>query len=120
MSATADDFPGDELHDLWLNDNREVEVGGDGDLVLTSGAVTVEQSVGIEAGRVLRPLIGEPLDGETYADIESELAEILDADPQLDGVERVSIDEVNRASGEVTITAHVSYDESFQLTAVIP
>lgn len=110
---------GDELHDLRLDDNRQVEIGGDGDFRLTSGVETVEQSVAIEAGAVLRPLIGEPLTGTTYEDVQEELRQILSRDPQIETVQRVEIVTVNRSDGTVTIEVFVSYNNSFEINVPV-
>lgn len=109
----------DDLRDLKLNTDRQVEVGGDGDFKLTSGIGTVEQSVAIEAGEVLRPLIGEPLSDETYVDIEAELVDILNRDPQIESVERVNILRVNRSDGTVTIDVFTSFNNSYTIEATV-
>lgn len=108
-------IPGDNLRDLRINEDREVEVGADGDLRQTSGIDTVEQSVAIHAGEVLRPLIGEPLTDQTYADIEAEVATILRRDPQIENVDKVSIQTVNKSSGTVTLEVFTSYNNSFTI-----
>lgn len=107
---------GDELRDLRLDGDRQVSVGGEGDLEQTNGIRTVEQSVAIHAGEILRPLIGEPLTDQTYADIEAELAKILRRDPQIENVDRVNITTVNKTSGNVTIEVFTSYNNSFEIS----
>lgn len=116
---THHDISGDEVHDLRLDGNRQVEVGADGDLRITHGIETVEQSVAIEAGQVLRPLIGGPLTGETYEDVQEELRDILSRDPQIENVQRVEITEVNRSTGNVTVEVFTSYNNSFELGVTV-
>lgn len=106
---------GDNIRDLRLNEDRQIEVGGDGDLELTDGIDTVEQSVAIHAGEVLRPLIGEPLTDQTYADIEAEVAAVLRRDPQIENVDRVNIQTVNKSDGTVTLEVFTSYNNSFTI-----
>lgn len=106
---------GDELHDLALDENRQIQIGAEQDLELTSGIDTVTQSVAISAGRVLRPLIGETIDGQTLADIQEELRVILSRDPQISSVTGVTIESVNRSSGSVVVSVDTSYNNSFEL-----
>lgn len=105
----------DELRDVYIDENRQVQVGADGDLRLTSGIGTVEQSVSIGGANVLRPLIGEPIDDDTFHDIEAELFEILDSDPQIEEVTRVEITEVNRSTGTVSVQVFTRYNNDFNL-----
>lgn len=107
---------GDSLRDLRLNEDREIEVGPENDLRQTSGIDTVEQSVAIHAGATLRPLIGEPLTDQTYADIEAEVTEVLQNDPQIEDVTRVSIRTVNKSDGTVTLEVFTSYNNSFEIS----
>jgi hypothetical protein len=108
-----------ELHDMKLNDNREVFVGSSNDIALTEGIETVEQSVGIHAGRAVRPLIGEPVDSETLSDIESELKQILQRDDvQIEDVRRVEIDSIDRTNGVVTVLVFAGYNNEFSLEVV--
>lgn len=110
---------GDEIRDVYLNENREVELDADNDLRLTSGIGTVEQSVAINAGSVLRQLIGEPLTDSSYADIEAELTDALSEDPQIESVVRVNITEVNKAQGSVTLEVFTSYNNSFEIEPTV-
>lgn len=106
---------GDELRDLKLDEDRTVSTGADGDLELTGGIETVEQSVGISGGAVLRPLVGEPVNAETFSDIESELQTVLERDPQIEAVNRVEVFEVDRSVGEVSVRVFTEYNNSFEL-----
>lgn len=109
----------DELHDLKIRQNRQIYIGPDNDLALTSGLGTVEQSLGITAGDVLRPLIGEPITGTTYADIEARLEDALSRDPQISNVQRVDVAEVNRSINTVTINVFTAYNNSFELDITV-
>lgn len=104
-----------ELQDLRLDENREVGVGSDGDLELTEGVETVEQSVGINAGGAVRSLIGEPLTGSTYNDAESEIESALSDDSHISSIQSAEVVEVNRSTGTVTVRVHTSYDESIDM-----
>lgn len=103
----------DDLTDIEMDRDRQVFVGPDGDLSLVSGIANVEQSLAISAGDVLRPLIGEPIQDSTFADTEATLTEILQDDPQLESVNRVSIDRVNTTTGVVYVEIFVEYNNSF-------
>lgn len=105
-----------DLHDIKLDENRQVFVGADGDLALTEGVGTVEQSVAIEAGQVLRPLVGEPITGSTFEDVQAELQEILSTDPQVENVNRVDIVSVNRSTSTVDVEVFVEHNNSFTLS----
>lgn len=112
-------IPGDNIIDLELNTDRQVSVGGGGDLKQTSGIDTVEQSVAIHAGEVLRPLIGNPLTDQLYGDIEAEVEEILANDPQIANVDRVNILSVNKTNGTVKLDVFTSYNQSFQISPIV-
>lgn len=112
-------FAGSELKDLKLGKDREVVQGADQDLKLTSGVETVEQSVGIKAGQALRPLIGEPTTTQNFVDVEEELAEVIEEDPQVDTVLRVNIVEVNRQQNSVTVEVFTSYNNSFTIEPTV-
>lgn len=111
----ANGISGDELRDLRLNGDRQIQIGSDGDWETTDGIETVEQSVGISAGAVLRPLIGEPITGQTMADIQAELFEVLTEDPQIEDVQRVNVTEVNRTDGTVFVEVFTEYNNSFEI-----
>lgn len=110
---------GDTLRDLKLNQDRQIHLGGDGDLAVTDGIETVQQSVAINAGDVLRPLIGEPLEGSSYEEITGELEAVLSRDPQIDSVHRVEVSEVNRTDGTVSVRVFTSYNNSFDLDIIV-
>jgi hypothetical protein len=109
----------DELRDIELDENRQVHIAADGDFAVTNGVRTVEQSVAILAGNVLRPLIGEPLDGDTLLDIQSELTTILKNDVQIESVNNVEIVTVNRAEGTVTLRVNTDFNNSFEITPTV-
>jgi hypothetical protein len=119
MVHTDTQLPGDEIHDLKLDRNRQVFVDDTGDLAQTVGVETVEQSVAIEAGDVLRPLVGEPLQNQTYEDIQQTLLEVLRADPQIDNVQRVEVSRVNKSSGTVFVDIFVDYNTSFEIEVTL-
>lgn len=105
----------DELRDMRLGPNKQINIGSDGDWELTSGVETVEQSVMLEASEVLKPLIGEPLGGATYEDIQSSLSEILEDDPQIASVNRVNITSVNTDTGVITLDVFTEFNNSFTI-----
>lgn len=111
----SEHISGENLKDLALDGDRTISIGGDGDLETTEGLETVKQSVAIHAGDTVRQLVGEPLTGPTYADVQAELAAALEQDPQLETVNRVSVTEVNRAEGTVTVEVFTEYNNSFEL-----
>lgn len=105
----------DSVTDLQIDSDRQVFLGDDGDLATVSGIPNVEQSVAIEAGDVLRPLIGEPMTDETFGDVEAELEQVLSRDPQIDSVERVNVTKVNTSTGTVTVSVFTSFNNSFEI-----
>lgn len=109
----------DSLRDIKLNEKREITIGADGDLALTDGVNTVEQSVAIQAANVLRPLVGEqPVSGQLQ-NIEENLARVLRNDVQVEDVQRVEVTEVNRSTGEVTIEVFVGFNNSFTIQPTV-
>lgn len=106
----------DSLRDLKMSaDDRQVFVDDTGDLAVTSGIETVEQSLALNAGDVLRPLIGEPIEDETFGDVEATLQERLQNDPQVEGPQRVSVTQVNRSTGTVSVEIFTTFNDSFTL-----
>lgn len=105
----------DSLIDLKVDKDRQVFVGDDGDLATVSGIDDVKQSLMLNAGDVLRPLVGEPLTDTTFADAEAEVLERLQRDPQVTGPNRVEITRVNTTTGEVFVEVFTTYNESFEI-----
>lgn len=103
--------PPDDV-DLYLNSDREFEVGQDGDLRTVTGFDNVEQSLGIFAGNAVRDLIGQPIDGATLSKVESRLQDELERERYLDDIQRVDVTEINETTGTVSVDVFVSYDES--------
>lgn len=110
------DLPGDSVTDIAIDGDREVFIGGDGDLETVSGLDAVEQSVGIGASSAVRTLVGEPLRGATYARVQQRLEDALERDPQIDDVRRVEVTTVDKSAGTVTAEVFTSYDQSFEIT----
>jgi hypothetical protein len=106
----------DELTDMRLNEDREIEVGGDNDWRTTSGVGTIKQSVGISAGGVLSELIGEPVTPETFEDVQEEVQKVLSRDPQIANVRRVKITEVNVTDNTVSMQVFVDNNNDFEIT----
>lgn len=106
----------DELQDLEMDtDNRQVFVDDTGDLSLTSGLRTVEQSIAISAGDVLRPLIGQPIRDKTFRDIEAELQRVLNRDLQIDDVQRVNVTQVDRTAGTVFVEIVTPLNNTYEI-----
>ena len=105
----------DSLTDLEVNEDRQVHLGQDNDLSTVTGIDTVKQSLALNAGDVLRPLIGEPIQDSTFADAEAEITERLQEDPQVEGPDRVDITRVNTSTGTVFVEVFTSYNESFEI-----
>lgn len=105
----------DELHDLRVDQDRQIQIGSDGDLEQTSGVETIEQSVMLEVGDEVKPLIGEPIDGPTLEDIQSSIRDVLRRDPQLESVRRVEITEVNLNTSTVSVSVFVENNNEFSI-----
>lgn len=105
----------DSLQDMRIDSDRQIILGGDGDWEKTSGLETVEQSVGILASSVVRPLIGTQVDGQTLEDIQSELQGILSDDPQIENVQRVEVKEIDLKTYTVKVDVFVGIDNTFDL-----
>lgn len=105
----------DELSDLEMDQDRQVFVDDTGDVSTVSGIGNVEQSVAISAGDVLRPLVGEPADDQTFADVEAELEDVLSRDPQIRRVTRVEVTRVNTSTGTVDVEIFTAMNNSFEI-----
>lgn len=105
----------DTLRDIKLNEDRQVELGGDNDLRTTSGFETVLQSVGINAGEAIRSLIGQPITGTQLERVRNRIETEIINDPQIDNVSRVEIVSIDKRGGgtSVTIQVRTSFDETF-------
>lgn len=105
----------DSLTDLAIDQDRQIFTDDEGDLGTVSGLDDVQQSVAISTGHVIRPLIGEPITDEQFADVESEVADVLERDPQIESVDRVEVTTVNRSSGTVELEVFTGINNSFTL-----
>lgn len=111
----ATELVADELRDLKLDEDRQVFVAADKDLGQTSGVETVQQSLAINSGSVLRPLVGSPLTAETLEDAQQQVVEILRDDPQINDVRRVEITEVNAVENKVEMRIFVGFNNEFDI-----
>lgn len=107
------------LHDLALDNDRQVSVDATNDLAQTDAVQTVEQSVAIHAGDALRPLIGEPVTGDMLQYAELRVRDALASDPQVDGVQTVSIDSIDRTANAVSVTVRCTYDREFTIEVIL-
>lgn len=105
----------DSVTDLRLDGDRTVSVGDDGDLETVSGIRAVEQSAAIHAGSALRALVGEPVTAKKLSEAQTRLREHLESDPQLDDVQRVVIDNVDKDAGTVGVRVFVGINNEFTL-----
>lgn len=109
----------DELKDLKLDKDRQIFEGDEGDIALTHGVETVQQSIVINSGGVLRPLVGEPLTTETLENAQTELLEVLRNDPQVADVRRLEITEINQQTNTVKISVFVGFNNQFEIEATV-
>lgn len=105
----------DELRDVDVGEDREVYVDESGDLALTSGLETVEQSVMLNAAEAVRPLVGQPVDGPTLEDVQQQLRDVLEDDPQIATVNRVDVVEVDESSNTVRVRVFVRNNNDFEI-----
>lgn len=111
----SDGLVADELRDLELDENRQVFVDDTGDLSKTSGLETIEQSVMLNASNVLRPLVGQPISGDTLESVQSKLEDVFDADPQISSVRRVNVTEIDESNGRVTVRVFLTNNNDFEI-----
>lgn len=116
---THEGLVADELRDIALDSDRQVSLGADGDLKTVHGIETVQQSVMIHAGQVLRPLVGGQLTAERIEDVEATLLNTLQSDPQVSDVRRVVIDEVDQANNEITIKIFVGFNNEYEIGVTV-
>lgn len=106
----------DELTDMRLNEDKEIEVGGDNDIRTVSGIDTVMQSVMIGAGGALADLVGQPVTPETFEDVQEQVRQVLVRDPQISNVRRVDITEVDSTEGTVSMRVFVDNNNDYEIT----
>lgn len=115
MVHTVDDLAAEVPTDLRLDSDRQVQLGPDRDLDQIDGLAAVGQSLVINSGNVLRSLVGGPLTGQQLSRAEDQLTRALRNDVQIDNVERVSVETVNRSTNVVTIKVFVGLNNEFTL-----
>lgn len=105
--------------DLALDTDRQVYVGPESDLEHVEGVAAVGQSLVINAGNVLRPLVGNPISGKQLERIQNELLDVLQNDVQIEGVRRVDVTEINTDTNTVIVEVFTGIDNSFTLPVEI-
>lgn len=107
----------DTPYDLKLDSNREIVFNNSGDLALVEGADMIAQSTMVDAGSVVRPLVGEPITSSTLKDVEAELKRSFNRDPYLDDdVLRVEVDTIYKDENRVSVIAQTSANDEFQVS----
>lgn len=101
--------------DLELNKNDDVFTDDTNDLSLISGRGNLEQSIRINAGDAISRFIGTKVTGQKIGLMEQRLTEALEDDPQVTNVENVTIEEVNRQSNSIKISATIDGREDVPL-----
>lgn len=106
----------DELRDLEMSEkDRQIFVNEEGDLATTEGLRTVEQSLALNAGDVLRPLVGKPIEDKTFGDVEATLERRLQRDPQVNGPQRVEVTQVDKSAETVSVEIFTTFNDSFTI-----
>lgn len=107
----------DTYRDLRINEERDIEIDGGNDLALTSSRdENINQSVAIATGKVVKQILGSPIDTTTLTQLVSIVQETLSRDPQISQVIDVRVIEVNKANNTITLDVVLLEDENFQLT----
>lgn len=109
----------DPLTDLKLDGNREVFVDDTGDIATVTGIDNVEQSAAIHSGQAIRPLLGQPITSETLVEAQANLQEALERDPQLDSVQRVVIENIDRDTNTVEARVFVGVNNDFSISVTV-
>jgi hypothetical protein len=102
---------------------QDAKIGADknviienGDIVLTDGTETVEQSIAIGIGNAIARNVGSPVTSENLTEIQLSIAEALESDPILDSVTQASIERIT-TDGAITFNVRTSFnDGEFELT----
>lgn len=113
--AEVDNLKAETYEDLALDTDRQVHVDGEGDLSIVGGIDNIAQSIAIHAGRVLRPLVGDPVTGERFERIRSELERVIKNDVQIDDVTSVGIDTIDKQDNSVKISIKTSLDNDYTI-----
>lgn len=103
----------DFMQDLDLNEDRDIHLDDANDLALTSGKKNLEQSVAIVAGDAIREFIGSSIQGKTVALLEVRIRNAIDADPQVDSVHSVTVEEFDKRDNSVILSVVAEDNDDF-------
>ena len=99
-----------------INSDRDIIVGGDGDLRLTrTREEYLSNFLAITVGDVVRRLVGDPQSGAVYEAARSQIYEALQENDQIGFVLNVDISEINQNRGSITINVEVQENTDFEL-----
>lgn len=106
----------DTLNDLYLNQNRDIEMTDQNDLRLTHGIQTVEQSLGISLGGEAQSLIGEQLTGSQVRSFIDSVESEVDRDPQIESLDFIELQTINKQNNTLTMTLRTTANNEFEVT----
>lgn len=105
----------DYLQDISLNSGKDIHLDDANDLALVSGRDNLEQSVAIAAGDAIERFVGGNIDGTTVALLEERIRQALDADPQVESVQSVTVEQFDKRNNSISLDVTVEENENFSI-----
>ena len=106
----------DTQFDMRVDSERDIQVGSSGDLLLTRDQEEyIANYLAVATGNVVRDLIGDPQNAQTYVAAQSEIRTALEENDQIEDVLVVSISEVDTRLGTITVDIELLEDTTFEI-----
>lgn len=103
------------VFDIGLDSDGDVHTDSGNDLALVTGQAQLEQSVYIDVGDVMNQLIGGNITATNISLVEKRIKDALNDDPQLDDVQSVTVEEFDKRTNTLTVTAITTENEQFEM-----
>lgn len=106
----------DTYKDIRIKQNRDIELTAEGDIALTTSRdENIAQSVSIHVSNAVSQIIGGPVNEALVQQLESDVKDHIDRDPQVSDVLSVTLTEVNQADNSITVDIKLQNNTTFTL-----
>jgi hypothetical protein len=109
-----------QVQDIEIDRNKDIVIGTHGDLDLISELDNIHQSVAIMVMQNTARYVGTPVTSNTLKNLETDILESLNQDPQIDPVRRVDIFAYDEAADEIELEITTTKNESFTTAMTLP
>jgi hypothetical protein len=110
----------EQVQDIEIDRNKDVVIGGHGDLDLISELDNIHQSVAIMVMQNTARYVGTPVTANTLKNLETDILESLNEDPQIDPVRRVDIFAYDEGNDTIEMEITTTKNESFTTAMTLP